>query len=168
MVFLPTFAPGGVTLLRQLRAAGIDQPVISDEALNGEFWIEAIPDLSEFYFTGYASHYGDDPDAEVNEIAERLKKVAGGKPLSSGTFVSGYSLMQALKIAVEKAKSFKTDAVNAQLQQFTDVPLLQGPTTFTDTDRMSLGRAMRIMEVQNGKFAFVEMFEPKGCTASKC
>lgn len=165
-IFMPSFPPGGGTLLRQLRAAGIDQPVISAEGFNGEFWIEAIPNLSDFYYTGYASHFGDDPDAEVNDVAKRLQ--ASGDPLSGGTFVSGYSLVEALKIAVERAESFETDSVNAELQQFNEVPLLQGPTTFTKDDRMSLGRAMRIMQVQDGQFSFLEMFEPSGCTASSC
>jgi branched-chain amino acid transport system substrate-binding protein len=166
-IFLPTIAPGGVTLLRQMRAAGIDAPVISDEALNGEFWIDAIPNLSDFYLTGYASHYGDDPEPEVNDIADRLSQQSG-KPLSGGTFVSGYSVMQALKTAMEGADSADTDKVVAQLQSFDGEPLLQGPTTFTKEDRQSFGRPMRIIQVQNGKFSYLETFKPTDCTTNDC
>jgi branched-chain amino acid transport system substrate-binding protein len=167
-IFLTSFPPGGATLIRQLRAAGITQPIISDEGMAGAYWLKATPDLSDFYISGYASPFGDDPNPRVNAIAKRLQQRPGVSRLTGGEFVSGYSLMEALKLAVQRAKSTDTTKVVKALQGFRQVPLLMGPTTFTKKDRQSLGRPMRIMQIQNGKPSFLVMFKPTGCTASSC
>ena len=76
--------------------------------------------------------------------------------------------MEALKTAIEGAGSLDTDKIVSELQSFKDEPLLQGPTTFMADDRQSFGRPMRIIQVQNGKFSFLEMCEPKDCSTSDC
>jgi branched-chain amino acid transport system substrate-binding protein len=75
--------------------------------------------------------------------------------------VPGYSTIEALKIAIERAKSTDTDAVVKQFQSFKDEKLLVGPTTYTETDRRSPGRPTRVIQIQNGKASFVEMFTPQ-------
>jgi branched-chain amino acid transport system substrate-binding protein len=159
-IFLSSVPSGGVTMLRQLRSAGLNQPVISPEGMGGDFWLEAIPDLSDFYYIGSGSIFGDDPDPKLNEVAKLVEKDIG-EGLTSATFVPGYSTIEALKIAIERAKSTDTDAVVKQFQSFKDEKLLVGPTTYTETDRRSPGRPTRVIQIQNGKASFVEMFTPQ-------
>lgn len=45
VVMLCTFLPNGASALRQIRAAGIDVPIMSGEAMAGTFWTEAVPGL---------------------------------------------------------------------------------------------------------------------------
>jgi branched-chain amino acid transport system substrate-binding protein len=164
-IFLDSFPPGGVTLLRQLRAAGINQPVISPDGMDGSYWLSAIPNLSNFYYAGFVSIYGDDPNPKVNALVKQMEQVTHSKVLSGSTGVCGYSIIEALRIAAQRAGSIDNAAVNAQLQKFNKEPLLVGPTTFTTTDRQSLGRPMRVIEVQNGKDKFLTIFQPTGVHA---
>src|SRR5262249_24242686 len=150
-----------VTVLRDLRAAGITQPVISPTGMDGNYWISAIPDLSNFYYAGFVSIYGDDPNPQVNALVKELQRRLH-KPLAGSTAVSGYSVIQAFKIAAERARSIDQNAVMKQLQHFRNVKLITGSTTFTPTVRQSLGRPMRIIQVRDGKFHFVTIFTPKG------
>jgi branched-chain amino acid transport system substrate-binding protein len=158
-IFLSSVPPGGVTLLRQLRSAGLDQKVIGAEGMGGDFWIKAVPDLSDFYYVGSASIFGDDPVDKVNEVAAATEK-ATGETLSSATFVSGYSVLEAIKLGVERAGTTDTDAVVKEFQSFNDEDLLMGPTSYTEENRRSPGRPVRVIEFQNGKASFLQMFEP--------
>ena len=73
LIFFCSYAPGGPSAIRQLRAAGINAPILTGESLDGDYWIGAVPDLSNFYVTSYGSKYGDDPDAEVNAFFKRFE-----------------------------------------------------------------------------------------------
>jgi branched-chain amino acid transport system substrate-binding protein len=160
-IFLSTFPPGGVTMLRQLRSAGIDQPVISVVAMDGNYWISAIPKLSDFYYTSYSSMFGDDPRPRVNALLREIEDRTG-EVLHGGIAITGYSVMEALKIAITRAHSTDSEKVVAELQKFRDEPLFIGPTTFTKEDRMSMstGRPMQIIKVQDGEFSYLTTFEP--------
>jgi branched-chain amino acid transport system substrate-binding protein len=158
-IFLSSYPPGGATMVRQLRAAGVDQPILSMEGMEGDFWIEAVANLSDFYAVSFASFYGDDPNGKVNDLAEQVA-TAMGEPIPVSTFVNGYSVMEAFERAITRAKSTETEAVKAELDKFKDEDLLLGPTTFTNEMRQSFGRPVRITQVQKGKASFLEVFEP--------
>jgi branched-chain amino acid transport system substrate-binding protein len=160
-IMLSSYPPGGATLLRQIRAAGIDQPVVSPAGMDGDYWIEAVPDLSDFYYTGFASIYGDDPRDKVNELVKEISNRMG-EPLAGSTAVSGYSVMEAFDKAVTEAGSTDTEAMNEALLSFDEEPLTIGPTTFTPEDHMSLGRPMFMIQVEGGEFSYLETFEPEG------
>jgi branched-chain amino acid transport system substrate-binding protein len=159
-IFLSSVPPGGVTMLRQLRSAGLNQKIIAQEGMGGDFWIKAVPDLSDFYYVAGASIFGDDPVDKVNEVGAAVEKATGEK-LTSATFASGYSVLEAIKLGVERAGTTDTDAVVKEFQSFKDEDLLLGPTTYTEEERRSPGRPIRIIEFQNGKASFLEMFEPE-------
>ena len=73
---LASFPPGGVSATRQLRAAGINQPLLGSESWDGDFWLEGVPNLSDFYLVTYGSVFGNDPRPDV---AEFMKKFAGAR-----------------------------------------------------------------------------------------
>ena len=60
--------------------------------------------------------------------------------------VIGYSEIQAYAEAVNRAGSFDTDAVREALENFNEVPLLVGPTTFTSERHGDIWRPMVIVE----------------------
>jgi branched-chain amino acid transport system substrate-binding protein len=158
-VFIATFPPGGATLLRELRAGGITQPVISDAGMDGDYWLSAVPRLSNFYISAFSDVFGDDPNPAINKLVRNIK--ARGQKTITGTAVSGYAIMQTLKIVSQQAHSIESAAITPKLQHFNQ-NLIIGRTIFTPTVRQSLGRPMRVMQVQNGKFSFVTLFKPKG------
>jgi branched-chain amino acid transport system substrate-binding protein len=155
-IFLATgsYAESGPALVRQLRAAGIDVPLLSAEAFDGDFWLDAVPDLSDFYYATYASIFGDDPDPAVNELFDRYEEKYGERP-PLGNSVTGYSVGEAFAIAAERAGTTEGQALAEALDTFEEEPLLVGPTTFTPELHANVQRPMRVMEIQNGKHSFL-------------
>ena len=94
--------PGEASAIKQLRAAGIDQPILADEDIDGDYWKGGVPDLNDVYYATYASIYGDDPDPKVNELVDRYKQKTGKLPDTSA-FLTGYAMIQAIQKAVEGA-----------------------------------------------------------------
>lgn len=159
-LMLCSYPPGGASAIRQLRAAGIDQPILGGESLDGDFWAGTVPNLSNFYAVNYGSFYGDDPDPDVNAFFQRYEAEYGQKSDASYP-LRGYSVLQAWARAVERAGSLEADAVAAVLDTFTDEPLAIGPTTYTPELHIATTRPMTIIQAQNGVFSAVGKFAAK-------
>src|SRR6516164_171365 len=152
VIFFCSYAPGGPSAIRQLRAAGIDAAILTGESLDGDYWIGTVPDLSNFYVVNYGSKYGDDPEASVNDFFKRFEAKYGKKAdVSYG--LRGYSAVQAWAKAANKAGSLDGDKVAAVLDTFNKAPLVIGPTTWTPSLHIAVDRPMTIIGVKDGKFA---------------
>jgi branched-chain amino acid transport system substrate-binding protein len=152
LVFLCSYAPGGPSAIRQLRAAGINAAVLTGESMDGDYWIGSVPGLSDFYVVNYGSKYGDDPNADVNAFFVRFEKKYGKKAdVSYG--LRGYSAVQAWAIAADKAGSLDGDKVAAVLNTFDKQALVVGPTTWTKDIHIETTRPMAIIGVKDGKFS---------------
>ncbi|MDE1993983.1 MAG: ABC transporter substrate-binding protein, partial [Rhizobiaceae bacterium] len=73
LIVVCSYAPGGPSAIRQLREAGLNQPVLTGESMDGDYWAGTVPNLSNFYVADYGSVYGDDPDAAVNDFFKRYQ-----------------------------------------------------------------------------------------------
>jgi branched-chain amino acid transport system substrate-binding protein len=149
-VVLCAFPPAGSSAMRQLRAAGLNQPLLGSEDWDGDYWIEAIPGLNGLYFDTYASIFGTDPRPQMQAFMKKFVAKFGKTPITSHA-VTGYSVIEAWTRAVDIAKSLDTDKVRAALETFKDEPLLAGPTTFTPDSHINYKRDMIVMEVKDGK-----------------
>jgi branched-chain amino acid transport system substrate-binding protein len=159
-IYISSYMPGEASAVKQIRAAGIDLPLLGDEDLDGDYWKEAVPGLSDVYYATYASIYGDDPDDKVNELVDRYKQETGKSPDTSA-FLTGYAMVQAIQRAVEDADgSTDGQALADQLQTFDNEDLLL-PTTYDDQFHITLSRTLRIMQIQDGKTSFVDEWTPK-------
>jgi branched-chain amino acid transport system substrate-binding protein len=150
VIALCSFPPAGASALRQLRAAGIKQPVVGSESWDGDYWLEAVPNLDEFYFGTYASVFGTDPRPALQDFMKKFVAKYGKAPITSHA-VTGYSVIQAWTAAVQRAGSLEADKVRAELQKFKGEPLLAGPTTFTEDTHINMQRDLIVMEVKGGK-----------------
>lgn len=149
-IVLASFPPGGVSATRQLRAAGINQPLLGSESWDGDFWLEGVPNLSDFYLVTYGSVFGNDPRPDVAEFMKKFGAKWNHAPVTSHA-ITGYSVIEAWTRAVERAGTFDADAVRAELQKFKDEPLLAGPTTYTESDHINMQRDLLLLEVKDGK-----------------
>jgi branched-chain amino acid transport system substrate-binding protein len=160
-IYIGSIIPGLSSAIKQIRAAGLDMPILSDEDIDGDFWKDAIPGVSDIYFATYASIYGDDPDPKVNELTARYRAKTGKIPESS-TFLTGYAMIEAIADAIRGADGSTDGAkLQAQLEQFNRKPLLLD-TTFNDRYHITLRRTMRLLQIQNGKTTFVKKWTPEG------
>ena len=150
-------AINGGSYVRQIRAAGVDLPMITGESMDGTYWLEAIPDLKDFYNLTYGSIHGDDPSAAINDFVARFTKSTGSAPVT-GHALTGYGVIEAWALAVERAGSFEADAVRAKLDAFKDEALLVGKTTFSDTLHINNNRPMTIVKIDGGKVSSVGVF----------
>jgi branched-chain amino acid transport system substrate-binding protein len=158
-IYLASLTPGGASAVRQIRAAGINIPIIAGEGMEGVFWQSAIPHLSNFYYTGFGSLVGDDPRPAVNALVARYTKKYGPPQISS--MIMGYRAIYALKAAAQKAGSLNPTAVANALDSFTNVKLPPGiSTTFTKTAHYTANSPMVVMKVSNGKNTLVEFAQP--------
>lgn len=160
VLLLATFTPAGPGALRQLRAAGLTMPILGGEDMDGDYWLESVPNLSNFYFAAMGSIFGDDPRPEVNKFIADFTALHGGHPSTAHT-LTGYSVIQAIKLAAERAGSVDSDAMKAEFEKFKDEKLLVGPTSFDEKTHINFMRPMVIMQVQDGKHSFVEMRTPE-------
>jgi branched-chain amino acid transport system substrate-binding protein len=161
VVYLCSYVPGGASAIRQLRAAGITQPILSAEPLDGDYWLGMTPDLSNFFVSSMGAFFGGDPDKTVAGFFERYAKKYG-KPADVSYGVRGYSEVEAFARAVERAKSTEGTKVAAELEKFNNEPLTIGPTTFTPKIHMGgAARPMAILEVADGKYRVVERYAIK-------
>jgi branched-chain amino acid transport system substrate-binding protein len=157
VIFFCSYAPGGPSAIRQMRAAGIDSAILTGESLDGDYWIGTVPALSNFYVVNYGSKYGDDPDPAVNDFFKRFEEKYG-KPADVSYGLRGYSAVQAWATAANKAGSLEGSKVAAILDTFKDEPLVIGPTTYTPDLHIQTTRPMAIIGVTDGKFSAVGRF----------
>ena len=153
-IYVSSCPPGGASALRQIRAAGVDLPILSTDCFDGTYWIDAIPDLSDFTYLTYGSVYGDDERSEVNEFVKKFAEKTGDRPLT-GHVLPGYSTVEAWAIAAEKAGTTESHAVKAELEKFRNVSLLAGLTTWTDKNHIA-SRDHALMMINKGKPRYVK------------
>jgi branched-chain amino acid transport system substrate-binding protein len=149
-IMLCTMMPGGVSAVKQLRAAGINSIILNGSGMSGSYWLSAVPDLSNFFVPDQGSVHGDDPNPKVNEFNAKYKEVTGGDPSSQYVY-PGYVMVDVWAKAVERAGTTETAAVVAELEKMRDEPTLFGPRTFTsELHHQNKGRYL-ITAVEGGK-----------------
>jgi len=160
VLLLSAFSPAGPSALRQIRAAGLTMPVVSGEDMDGDYWLESVPGLSDFYFAAMGSVFGDDPREEVREFLAEFERRHGTHPSTAHT-LTGYSVIQALARAIERAGTTDSDAIRAEFHRFEDEPLLVGPTSFDEETHINFARPLAIITVEDGTHRFIEMRAPE-------
>jgi branched-chain amino acid transport system substrate-binding protein len=169
VVLVCSFAPGGATMIKQLRDAGVELPIVGAAGgLDGTFWQEAVPDISNYYAAGAVfSIYGDDPNPALNELSARVEEATGSPP-AIGHAALGYAYIQALGRAIERAGTIDAQAVKAELEKFTDEPLIVGPTTWTPECHVPYGRPLAVIEFTDGQPKWIETIDPGEVATVQC
>jgi branched-chain amino acid transport system substrate-binding protein len=160
MMVLASYAPGGPAALRQIRAAGINVPVVGADDWDGVFWLDAVPGVKDVYGIVPNSQFGDDPDPKVNEFFARLSKSLGKDYVDSSLAIGGYCWVQVYAHAVETAGTTDPAAVTKALNSLTDFPALSGPYTYTPENHILLGRAMTVIGFYDNTGHFVQRTKP--------
>lgn len=160
VIFNCGYNPGGGQAAKEIRDGGLDQPIVSGFGMDGDFWVPAIQGLKDYYVITYASKNGDDPNPDVNTYAADYAKKYGNPP-DVGGFVTGPTTLEVILKAYEQAQSWDGDKLTAVMQTFKDVPTLAGPTSFTPDLHIQVERPMVVLQVKDGKLAFVEQRTPE-------
>jgi branched-chain amino acid transport system substrate-binding protein len=153
-IMLCSMMPGAVSAIKQIRAAGITSMILNGSGVDGIYWLNAVPDLSDFYVPVQGSIYGDDPNPAVIAFNSKYKAATGADPSSQYAY-PGYVLIDVWAKAVTRAGTVDADAVIKKLEAMKDEPTLFGPRTFTsEIHHQNKGRYL-IVETTKGKPAVV-------------
>jgi branched-chain amino acid transport system substrate-binding protein len=153
-IMLCSMMPGAVSAIKQIRAAGITSMILNGSGVDGSYWLNAVPDLSDFYVPVQGSIYGDDPNPAVIAFNSKYKAATGADPSSQYAY-PGYVLIDVWAKAVTRAGTVDADAVIKKLEAMKDEPTLFGPRTFTsEIHHQNKGRYL-IVETTKGKPAVV-------------
>jgi branched-chain amino acid transport system substrate-binding protein len=87
---------------------------------------------------------------------KKYTEKVGDPPPTSHAF-PGYTAVEAWAKAAEQAGTTESKAVKAKMEAFTDEKLLVGETTWTPKSHIA-NRPHAVMEVEKGKFKFLETF----------
>ncbi|WP_294641373.1 ABC transporter substrate-binding protein [uncultured Aureimonas sp.] len=149
-IMLCTMMPGGVSAVKQIRAAGINSMILTGSGMDGSYWLPAVPDLSNFFIPVQGSIYGDDPNPDVKKFNTAFKEKTGADPSSQYAY-PGYVMVDVWAKAVERAGSTDAEAVVAELEKMKDEPTLFGPRTFTSELHHQNNATYLVVDVEKGK-----------------
>lgn len=155
MIMLCTYLPGGGSATRQIRAAGIDLPIFNGSSMDGTYWLDAVPNLSNFYVPVQASIYGDDPRPEIAQLIERYKKKFNEAPVTQYAFPI-YSVLELWAKAVQKAGTTDTAKVVAAMNGFKDEPTVLGVRSFSDKLHIQDRAPYMVVEIADKKGKVLE------------
>ena len=150
-IALCSFMPGAASALRQLRAAGVDQPVFMPTGSDGTYWLATTPGLSDVFLPAPAIAGGGDPNPEINQLVDRYRAKYGEPPASSYTF-SGYVLAQLWADAVRKAGTTAAVKVADALESFRNHPTLLGPMSFSPQLHIQTKARFLMLGIKDGKY----------------
>jgi branched-chain amino acid transport system substrate-binding protein len=149
-VVLCSYLPGAARALRQIRAAGIDLPVLAGSALDGGYWLKLVPDIGRLYVPAQASIL-DDPRPEVRALTSMYGQTYGRPPASPYAYPA-YAFLQLWAKAVAAAGTAEPRAVAAMLETFADVPTVLGPRGFRPGVHIQDRMPMLIEQASAGAF----------------
>jgi branched-chain amino acid transport system substrate-binding protein len=167
---LCSYPPGGPAFIRQLRAAGVDVPIVaSGGGMDGVRWLPAVPGLSDYFDSVMASLTGDDPVEERNELFAEIKERTGAVPQLAAQALTGYSAIQTIKRAIEESDgSTDGETLANAIETFENEELLVGPVTYSEECHIPVGMPMQIRAIENGKPRHFETVDPETVPESPC
>lgn len=154
-IMLCSYIPGAASAVRQLRAAGIQSLILNGAAVDGSYWLDSVPGLSNFAVPVQGSVYGDDPNPQVEAFNKTFATRYGARPSNTYAY-PGYVLIDVWAKAVQRAQSLEADKVTAELEKMRGEPTLFGPRTFSKEIHHQNQARLLISEVKAGKPGIVD------------
>jgi branched-chain amino acid transport system substrate-binding protein len=151
------YNPGAATALRQLRAAGVDLPVTSNIAMDGDYWLKGVSNLKDFYYDAFGSLYGDDPRTDVNDFFARYKAKFGERAVTSYA-LTGYATVQVIAKAIETAQTTSGPALARAIDGLGSYETIAGPTGYSAKQHIVTGRPSVIMSVEGERISPVATY----------
>jgi len=154
------FPPDWPAFVAGIRSLNNQTPIMNSWAGDGTFWYPKSPAVSNYWYVTYASAFGDDPSAAVRRLIGQMTRIH--QPPATGGFVTGAAAVDGVAAAVKQAKGSTKGAVLAAImQKFRGLPTISGKVSFSANLHSVFGRSYRVMQVQNSKPKFVQLYTAK-------
>lgn len=115
-VVMCSYPPGGASAIKQIRAAGIDVPIVGPGGFDGTFWLKGISNLKDIFATSNGSAY-DPPDEKTAKLFEKLKRAGVNTDVSSallGAYAGGQLVLDAIRETGSVSGDKLADALEAK------------------------------------------------------
>ena len=129
-IMLCSMMPGVVSAIKQIRAAGIKSMIINGSGVDGSYWLNAVPDLSNFYVPVQGSIYGDDPEPEGHGVQQEVQGGDRRRPLQP-VCLSRLCPDRRLGQGGRARQVDRRRQGGGRLEKMKNEPTLFGPRTFT-------------------------------------
>lgn len=130
-VVMCSYPPGGASAIKQIRAAGIEVPILGTGGFDGVFWVKGIPSTKDIYATSNGSTY-DPPNATTAKLFAKLKRAGVNTDVSSsllGAYAGGQLVLDAIEETGSVDGNTLADALEAKPHE-----TVVGNLSYTPTD----------------------------------
>jgi branched-chain amino acid transport system substrate-binding protein len=160
-IMTAAYVPDGPTFVRQLRAAGVDTPVLGSDGLDSETLFEAGGDAIEGLV--FTTHGFPTPGGSLERFYEEYKK-ATGKDAGTVFTAVGYDVVKVVEAAAVEAGSTDAADLLAALATLEDVEGATSPITYAGTDRVPR-KEVALVTVEDGKLKSLDAVIPESVPA---
>jgi len=158
VIMTALFTPFVNTLVKQLRAQGIDTPVVGTDGMDTGLHLKAGGKSAEgTVFTTFGFPV---PGSATDKFYDQYAAKYGSRPDGSYTAL-GYEVFKVLEAAIKKADSTDPDDIAKTLSDGLEVDGALGKITYRGSGSHNPQTEVALVKVQNGKFALVEKGVPE-------
>ncbi|MFN8185719.1 MAG: ABC transporter substrate-binding protein [Gaiellales bacterium] len=148
-----SWQPYGSQLIRAIRDAGIETPIVTNASVNGTLTTEVAGKVSNFWALGFAclpTYCEGTQSQSVVDIAAAFE-AEYGEPIGSHFALPGWTLADALVAAIEQAGSTDGPAIaEALFGGGVQIDFYGSPMAFTEVCHRPQPAAFSVEEWQNG------------------
>jgi branched-chain amino acid transport system substrate-binding protein len=156
-VVMCSYPPGGAAAIKQIRAAGIDVPILGPGGFDGTFWLKGISSTKDIFATSNGSAY-DPPNEETAKLFRRLEGAGVDTDVSSallGAYAGGQMILDAIRETGSVDGNTLADALEAKPHK-----TVVGKLTYTRDDHHPT-RTWPIYVYSSGKPELAAMVKPR-------
>ncbi len=161
VIFLSTNMPDYAMMVRELRAAGFEQPLMGGDAMDtADFYPAVGADLGNNIFISTHSFLGDEVSPEMAEFLD-LYEAEYGKAPETAFVVMGWDTVNIIAQAIEYAGATEGAALAKAMEEL-EFELLSGNLDWADAEGgHAPTKEAFILEVVNGEPTFVQRLNPE-------
>jgi len=157
VIYTAMFPPDTSNFVRALRAAGVKSRMIGADGWDTAALLEAGAEAVEGSWL--STHGAGEPGTEFQKVVDGVAKEKGSASDGPAFVALGYSTLQIIAAAIEKAGSIDPAAVAAAMKDLENVETVTGNITYLGTNGVPK-KDVTIGVVEGGKFAYPETFTP--------
>lgn len=156
VIMTPAYPPDAPTFIKQLRAAGVEIPVISIDGVDSQDTISAGgPAVEGLVFTSHGFPAEGTSTADFWAAYEEKY----GTPPDSVFAATGYDLVKIIEAAVAAADSTDPEKVRDAIDNLENVQGATGTITYKGQNRIPL-KTVYLIEVKDGAFQLLKTVQP--------
>jgi branched-chain amino acid transport system substrate-binding protein len=156
-IVMCSYPPGGASAIKQIRAAGIDLPILGPSAFDGTYWLKGITDTNAIYATSNGSIY-DPPDPATGKLLRHLRSEGIETDISTN-LLSSYAAGELIIDAIRETGSVDGDKLADALEAKPHKTIV-GTVTYTPGDHYPT-RTWPVYDFPGGKERLVTESKPQ-------